>query len=137
MTGRSVAERFRTDSIGTDFPGDCPATEPLPSEVRSFTARKLVLRSGPERLHRLHPGILSQRRIAHHAPPRDAKQPIITNMVSSSISNGSANGHKKPYLEKHRLRNGMEAGKPMFGCFSSLPSSWTARIVASCGWDVS
>lgn len=25
----------------------------------------------------------------------------------------------------------------MFGCFSSLSSAWTARIVASCGWDVS
>ncbi|WVW84383.1 hypothetical protein I302_106417 [Kwoniella bestiolae CBS 10118] len=38
-------------------------------------------------------------------------------------------------IPRHRLRNGLEAQKPMFGCFSSLASAWTARIIASCGWD--
>ncbi|WWC85701.1 uncharacterized protein L201_000567 [Kwoniella dendrophila CBS 6074] len=38
-------------------------------------------------------------------------------------------------IPRHRLRNGLESGQPQFGCFSSLSSAWTARIVASCGWD--
>lgn len=48
-----------------------------------------------------------------------------------------SDGKSKISIPRHRLRNGLEAGEPMFGCFSSLASSWTARIVASCGWDVS
>ncbi|OXB40162.1 2,4-dihydroxyhept-2-ene-1,7-dioic acid aldolase [Cryptococcus neoformans] len=48
----------------------------------------------------------------------------------STITNGIT-----VHVPRHRLRNGLEAGKPMIGCFSSLPSAWTARIVASCGWD--
>ena len=45
--------------------------------------------------------------------------------------------NEKLDVPRHRLRNGLEAGKAMYGCFSSLATSWTARIVASCGWDVS
>jgi 4-hydroxy-2-oxoheptanedioate aldolase len=45
--------------------------------------------------------------------------------------------NEKLEVPRHRLRNGLEEGKAVFGCFSSLSSSWTARIVASCGWDVS
>lgn len=52
--------------------------------------------------------------------------------IMSTITNGIT-----VHVPRHRLRNGLEAGKPMIGCFSSLPSAWTARIVASCGWDVS
>jgi len=43
----------------------------------------------------------------------------------------------KHEVPRHRLRNGLRSNTPQFGCFSSLSSSWTARIVASCGWDVS
>lgn len=53
-----------------------------------------------------------------------------------SPTNGTNGKLTKPHIPRHRLRNGLEAGQPQFGCFSSLSSSWTARVVASCGWDV-
>jgi len=60
--------------------------------------------------------------------PRTTPQLEITMTVSSPL---------KFEVPRHRLRNGLASNTPQFGCFSSLSSSWTARIVASCGWDVS
>jgi len=36
---------------------------------------------------------------------------------------------------KLRLKNGFAEGKTMWGTFMMLSSAWTARVVASCGWD--
>ena len=38
---------------------------------------------------------------------------------------------------KHVIQNGLAKGETQYGTFMMLQSGWTARLVASVGWDVS
>ncbi|KAM3423188.1 hypothetical protein BST61_g638 [Cercospora zeina] len=56
-----------------------------------------------------------------------------TNGQSLKAHNDS--GKEALSIPRHRMRNLLENGKSVIGCFQSFAGAWAARIVASCGWD--
>ena len=80
-----------------------------------------------------------------HAPNIDNKHraDVTETIVSTSVITAKTTTmtkvttNDKLDVPQHRLRNGLESGQLMLGTFSSLATSWAARVVATCGWDVS